>query len=53
MPHKGHLGKNKKADIEYPSEHGKVIHYILDGVSKQPVTTKIQASFRPQLPERK
>jgi hypothetical protein len=48
------MGKiNIKADIEYPFEHGKVINYTLDGVSIHPVTTKIQASFLTQLPERK
>ena len=45
--------KNKKADIEYPFEHGEVIHYTLDGVSILPFTTKILASFLTQLPERK
>jgi hypothetical protein len=36
----------KKADIEeYLFEHGEVINYTLDGVSMQPVTTKIQTSF--------
>ena len=39
--------------IEYPFEHGEVINYTLDGVSIYPVTTKIQASFLIQLPERK
>jgi hypothetical protein len=43
----------RKADLEYPFEHGDVINYTLDGVSIHPVTTKIQASFLPQLPERK
>ena len=43
----------KKADIEYPFEHGEVINYTLDGVSIHPVTTKIQLSFLAQLPERK
>ena len=47
------MGKNKKADIEYPFEHGEVINYTLDGVSVHPVTTKVQASFLTQLPERK
>ena len=47
------MGKNKKADIEYPFEHGEVINYTLDSVSIHPVTTKIQASFLTQLPERK
>ena len=55
MPRKeGHLlvdGKKRK-DIEYPFEHGEVSYYTLDGVSIQPVTTKIQASFLTQLPER-
>ena len=40
-------------DIEYPFEHGDVIHYTLGGVSKHPVTTKIQESFLTHLPERK
>jgi hypothetical protein len=40
-------------DIEYPFEHGVVIHYTLDGVSIHPVTIKIQESFLTQLPERK
>ena len=44
---------DKKADIEYPFEHGEVINYTLDGVSIHPVTTKIQVSFLTQLPERK
>jgi hypothetical protein len=35
----------KKADIEYPFEHGEVINYTLDGVSIYPVTTKIQISI--------
>ena len=48
----GRWVKNK-ADIEYPFEHGEVINYTLDGVSIYPVTTKIQASFLTQLPERK
>ena len=43
----------KKADTEYPFEHGEVIIYALDGVSIQPVTTKIQASFLTLLPERR
>ena len=43
----------KKADIEYPFEHVEVINYTLDGVSLHPVTTKIQAPFLTQLPERK
>ena len=30
-----------------------VINYTLEGVSIHPVTTKIQASFLSQLPERK
>ena len=46
------MGK-KQTDIEYPFEHGEVINYTLDGVSIHPVTTKIQASFLTQLPERK
>ena len=46
----GHL--IKKANIEYPFEHGEVTNYTLDGVSIHPVTTKIQASFLTQLPER-
>ena len=55
MPRKeGPLLINKrKADIEYPFDHGEVINYTLDGVSIHPVTTKIQASFLTQLPERK
>jgi hypothetical protein len=36
------MGKNKKADIEYPFEHGEVINYTLDGVSIHTVSTKIQ-----------
>jgi hypothetical protein len=43
----------KKEDIEYPFEHAEVINHTLDGVSIHPVTTKIQASFLTQLPERK
>ena len=43
-----------KADVEYPFEHGaQVINQNLNGVSIDPVTTKIQASFLTQLPERK
>ena len=41
--------KDKKADVEYPFEHGKVINYTLDGVSINPVTRKTQ-SFLTQLP---
>jgi hypothetical protein len=37
------MGKTKKADIEYPFEHGEVINY-------SSVTTKIQTPFLPQLP---
>ena len=40
------------ADIEYPFQHGEVINYTLDSVSIHSVTTKIQASFLTQLPER-
>ena len=47
------MGKNEKEDIEYPFKHGYLINYTLDGVSIHPVTTKIQASFLTQLPERK
>jgi hypothetical protein len=43
----------KKADNEYPSEHGEVINYTLDGISIHPVTTKKQAYFINQFPERK
>ena len=32
----------KKADIEYPFEHGEVLNDTLDGVSIHPVTTKLQ-----------
>ena len=46
------MGK-KKADIEYPFDHGEVINFILDGVSIHPVTTKLQVSFLTQLAERK
>ena len=50
MPRKeGHL----LVDVEYPFEHGGVIYYTWDGVLINPVTTKIQASFLTQLPERK
>jgi hypothetical protein len=42
-----------KEDIEYPFENGEVNNYTLDGVSTYPVTTKIQASFLTQLPEKK
>jgi hypothetical protein len=45
--------KIKKADIEYPFEHGEDINDTLDGVSIHPVTTKTQTSFPTQLPERK
>ena len=49
------MGKHvkKKAEMEYPFEHGDVINYTLDGVSIYPVTTKIQASFLTQLTGRK
>jgi hypothetical protein len=40
----------KKADIEYPFEHGEVINDTLDGESLHPVTTKIQASLLTQFP---
>jgi hypothetical protein len=43
----------KRADIEYPFEHGEVINYTLDGVSIHPVSTKIQVSFLTRLPKRK
>ena len=43
----------EKTDIEYPFEHGEVINYTLDGVLIHSITTKIQASFLTQLPERK
>ena len=43
----------KKADIEYPFEHGKVINYTLDGVSIHQVTIMMKASFLSQLMERK
>jgi hypothetical protein len=43
----------KKADIEYPFEHGEVINYTLDGVLLHPVTTKIKVSFIIPLLERK
>ena len=46
---KGQKSK-KKADIEYPFEHGEVINYTLDGVL---IHSKIQASFPSQLPEKK
>ena len=42
-----------KADIAYPFEHVEVINYTLDDVSTHPVSTKTQASFLSQLPERK
>jgi hypothetical protein len=45
------MGKIKQA--EYPFEHGEVINYTMDGVLIHPVTTKIQAPFLTQLPERK
>ena len=47
------MGKMKKADVEYPFEHGEVLHYTLDGVSIHPVTTEIQVSCLTQFPERK
>ena len=48
------MGKNKnKANIEYPFEHSEDINYTLNRVSIHPVTTKIQAFFLTQLPERK
>jgi hypothetical protein len=45
---RAHIGRwvqIKKADIEYPFEHGEVINYPLDGVPIHPVTIKIQVSF--------
>jgi hypothetical protein len=45
--------KKIEADTEYPNEHGEIMNYTLDGVSIHPVTTKMQASFLTQLPERK
>jgi hypothetical protein len=47
------MGKNVNADIDYPFEHGEVTNCTLDDVSISPVTTKIQAPFLNQLPERK
>ena len=47
------MGQNKNADIDYPFEHGEVVNCTLDDVSIHPVTTKIQASFLTQMPERK
>ena len=47
------IGRWIKADNDYPFEHGVVINYTLDCVSIHIVTTKIQASFPTQLPERK
>ena len=47
------MGKNKKADIEYLFEHGEHINYTLEDILIHPVTTKLQASFLTQLPERK
>jgi hypothetical protein len=44
------MGKYKKADIEYPFEHGEVNNEPLDGVSIHPVT--VQASLLTQLPKR-
>ena len=43
----------KKADIQQPFEHCVFINNTLDGILIHPVTTKIQASFLTQLPERK
>ena len=43
----------KKADIEFPVEHGKVNNYTLDGVLIHPVPTNTQVSFLSQLPEKK
>ena len=40
---------SKKADTEYPFEHGEVFNYTLDGVSIYPVNATIQASFLTQL----
>ena len=40
------MGKNKKADIEYPFENGEVIHWT----NLNSITTKIQPSFLTQLP---
>jgi hypothetical protein len=40
-------------DIEYPFKHIEVINYTLDGLSINPVTTKIQLSFLTQWMERK
>jgi hypothetical protein len=43
----------KETDFEYPFEHGEVINFTLDGVSIHTVTSEIQTSFVPKLPERK
>ena len=47
------FGRWVKADIENTFAHGEIINYTLDGLSIHPVTTKIQACFLTQLPERK
>ena len=47
------MGKNKKAEIEYPFQSGEVINYKFDGVSIHQVTAKIKASFLNKLPETK
>ena len=47
------MGGRKKADIEYPFEHGEDINNTLDSVSIHPVTTKLQPLFLTQLPESK
>jgi hypothetical protein len=49
----GRWVKIKKADIDYPFEHGEVINNTLDGISIHPFTTKIQTSFLTQLTGRK
>ena len=45
--------RKKKADFDYPFQHGEVINHTLDGVSVHLVTTKVQMSFLIRLMERK
>jgi hypothetical protein len=54
------MGKNKKADFEYPFEHSEAINNSLGGISIHPVYTdyiythyKDKESFLTQLPEKK
>jgi hypothetical protein len=45
---KGHLLVDKKQTLNIPLSMVEVIHYTLEGVLIQPVTSKIQVSFLTQ-----